>query len=249
VMGKRTGAINTGLLAEAYHQRGWHDRELRVLAENAGAFLDVGVLRARLLRAYAGLRKPAPALALADTMLRDGAGDARAVVLARIMTGADEFGTHGDTVTAALLRARALDWIPTHTSPVPLALRQTFEGIVFLKAGPIDSAIVRFTLAARDTNRIDAAGYLALARWGRGDRAGARAIADSLGALRRPWLFGEHTFWRAAIMGALGERELAVQLLRQAHSEGQPMQSWHYTAPLQTLHTYPAFKTLIRPER
>jgi hypothetical protein len=118
-----------------------------------------------------------------------------------------------------------------------------------LASGMADSAIARFAVVARDTTRIDAAGYLALARLARGDRARALAAADSLGALKRAWLFGEHTFWRAAIMGALGEHDEAVQLLQQANREGQKMPQWHYTSALDSLHGYAAFEALVRAKR
>ena len=98
-------------------------------------------------------------------------------------------------------------------------------------------------------NSFDAVGYLALSSAARGDRARARAVADSLGGLRRRWLYGEHTFWRAAIMGAIGERDLAVELLKQAYREGRRMQSWHYHSALIALHGYPAFDALVRPQR
>ena len=88
---------------------------------------------------------------------------------------------------------------------------------------------------------------LGLAEIARGNRDRARAIADSLGTLQRKWLFGEHTYWRAAIVGALGDQELAVQLLQQSHTEGQSMQAWHFTTELRALHGFPPFETLIRP--
>lgn len=102
---------------------------------------------------------------------------------------------------------------------------------------------------ARETSRFDAVGYLALADVARGDGARARAIADSLGAIHRPWLFGEHTYWRAAIMGALGERQLAMQLLRQSNDEGQRMPAWHFATALDSLRGYPPFDALIAPEK
>jgi hypothetical protein len=115
--------------------------------------------------------------------------------------------------------------------------------------GSPDSAAARFGVVARDTARIDAAGYLALAQLATGDRGRARVVGDSLGSLRRRWLHGEHTFWRAAIMGALGDRDLAVQLLQQANREGQSMETWHYNTALVSLHGFPAFETLVRPRR
>ena len=118
-----------------------------------------------------------------------------------------------------------------------------------LMSGQPDSAAVRFAAVARDTTRIDAAGYLALAAVARGDGARARAIADSLGAIRRPWLFGVATFWRAAITGALGDRPLAIQLLRQANAQGQWMDTWHYTGALDSLRGYAPFQALIAPQR
>lgn len=116
-----------------------------------------------------------------------------------------------------------------------------------LMSGMPDSAAVRFARATTDTTLFDAIGYLSLSDVARGDRVRARAIADSLGALRRRWLLGENTFWRAAILGALGERDMAVQLLRQSNHEGRRMDNWHYTPALAALHGYPAFEALIRP--
>jgi hypothetical protein len=121
--------------------------------------------------------------------------------------------------------------------------------MLLLGAGMHDSAAARFARLARDTTEIDAAGYLVLTQLARGDRAHAGAAADSLGALHRRWLFGRNTFWRAAIRGALGERDRAVQLLRQSQREGQEMVEWHYAPALDALHGYPAFETLVRPQR
>ena len=88
-------------------------------------------------------------------------------------------------------------------------------------------------------------------------------MADSIGALRRDWLFGRHTRWRAAILGALGERERAVELLRQALREMDDRAAWHsnpaldliqkYTGgvrpALDRLRGYPPFEELILPAR
>ena len=77
--------------------------------------------------------------------------------------------------------------------------------------------------------------------------AGAQAIADSLGALRRPWLFGTNTFWRAAIVGALGNRPLAVQLLKESIAEGQCLSDSHSAPALDSLRGYPPFAALVKP--
>ena len=77
--------------------------------------------------------------------------------------------------------------------------------------------------------------------------APARALADSLGALQRKWLFGWHTFWKGAIYSELGEREAAVRLLGQAYEEGFDKRQWHYYNQLRALRGYAPFEALIKP--
>lgn len=167
----------------------------------------------------------------------------------RVAIGAQEFRAHGDPVSAKRLLTLVSAWRERVPVRGRMPARDFAEAIAMLMGGMTDSAAVRFASVAQDTTRIDAAGYLALADVVRGDRARARAIADSLGALRRPWLFGEHTYWRAAIMGALGDRALAVQLLQQSNAEGRQMDTWHYDAALDSLHGYAPFEALVAPQR
>lgn len=83
----------------------------------------------------------------------------------------------------------------------------------------------------------------------RGDRAEAERISDWLEALKRPYLFGEHTYWRARIAALLGERDGAVALLRAAYyTEGRQFWMHLHTEPdLESLRGYPAFRELLRP--
>jgi len=248
VMGGRAAQASTRLLTEAYHEAGAHDRELRTWRLRQTLFSDRSIARAQQLRAYAGLDEGMAALALADSLLRESADSAGTMAM-RVTTGALEFSAHGDTATASRLLALARGWYVAHPVRQPSLVRQTNEGITLLLSGRADSAAVRFAAVARDTSRLAAAGYLALAQVALGQRDRASAAADSLGALRRRWLFGAHTFWRAAIEGALGDHALAVQLLQQANREGQSMESWHYSAALGSLRGFAPFQSLIRPQR
>ena len=246
LMGGFAARDHAEVFAEAYHEAGRHDRELRVLLASPSPFSDVTLLRGKELRAFAGLGQGPAALALADTMLRGGAstGD----VLFHVMTAAQEFRAHGDSGTAARLLSLGRAWMGAHPIREIATNRQLWEGMLLLASGMPDSAAARFEVAARDTNRLDAAGNLALTQVVRGDRGRARAVAESLGTLRRPWLFGANTFWHAAILGALGDRDQAVQLLQQARREGQAMHSWHYVGALDALHGYAPFEALVRPQ-
>ncbi|MGE5731069.1 MAG: hypothetical protein ACM37U_03955, partial [Gemmatimonas sp.] len=249
LIGGRAALVLRSVLAEAEHEAGAYDTELRTLvaAERALAF-GAPLLQGRRLRAYAGLKSGPAALALADSMLRN-ADDSTGAAAMRVAIGAQEFRAHGDPVNAKRLLALVSAWRERVPIRGRMPARDFVEAVAMLMDDKADSAAVRFASVARDTMRIDAAGYLALADVARGDRARARAIADSLGALRRPWLFGEHTYWRAAIMGALGDRALAVQLLQQANAEGRQMDTWHYDAALDALHGYAPFEALVTPER
>lgn len=185
LIGGTSARGQTTALAEAYHQAGRHDRELRTLVAQRALYSeypDVARFRGRLLRAYAAQGRDAAALALADTMLRGGS-DSSGVVLAGVTTGAQEFRAHGRAAAASQLLALARTWVAAHPARAPSPDRQLWEGIVLLASGLPDSAGVRFASVARDSSRLDAAGYLALAQVARGDGARARAAADSLGAL------------------------------------------------------------------
>lgn len=233
-------------LTEAYHEAGAYAKEWQTLVTRAGDFGTPDGVRVRLLRSLAGLREPARADSLVDLLL-DARPDVSGVRAIGVTLAAGEFRAHGDSATAARMLTRTQRWLEKHPERAPKIARAYAEGLVYLAGGQSDSAAAVFARLARDTRRIDAAGSMALAEVARGNRDRARVIADSLGALRRRWTFGEHTFWRAAITGALGDRDLAVQLLKQAHQEGQPMQTWHYTEALRALRGFAPFDALIRP--
>ena len=55
----------------------------------------------------------------------------------------------------------------------------------------------------------------------KGDREEAKRISEELKNIDRPYLRGIHTWWRACIASLLGEKDLAVSLLKESLSEGQ----------------------------
>ena len=65
----------------------------------------------------------------------------------------------------------------------------------------------------------------------------------------RPYLFGEHTYWRACISSQLNDRAQAVALLREALDQGllMPNLRWGEMA-LEPLRDYQPFQELIRPK-
>ena len=233
-------------LAEAYHLQGDFERERRILLERASVFTNAMSVRGRLLRAYAGLRQPAPALALADSMARSS-GDTTSEAGSYLLRGALEFRAHGDATTAQRLLMRTTTWYRARQRAPGAYAARFDEAVALWLTDDVEGAATRLRALSRDTTRVEALGLLALVDIARGDRTSAESIATALQSLRRPYLFGVHTYWRAAIAGALGNRELAVQLLQQAHQEGFPMNGWHYDAALTSMRGYAPFEALLKP--
>jgi hypothetical protein len=234
-------------LASAYHEADSHDAELRTVLTGRRLFPSAVLLESQL-RAYGGLRRSAEAEALADTILR-GITDSVGRETRMVVTGALELRAHGDSLAAGRLLGMVRAWYAAHPVKLQRPPRIADEGRVFYLTGQLDSAESRFAVAARDTLNLEAQGYLGLIRARRGDKKGAALIADVLGALPRKWMFGTNTTWSSAIVGALGDKARAVQLLRRSKEHGATMETWHYAPQLDALRGYPPFEELIRPQR
>jgi hypothetical protein len=82
-----------------------------------------------------------------------------------------------------------------------------------------------------------------------GDSAQAVEDVGWLENLGRPYLYGTHLFYCGAIVGALGERERAVDLLREAFAEGRYFYLYDWAkVEFTPLREYPSFEELIRPK-
>ena len=68
--------------------------------------------------------------------------------------------------------------------------------------------------------------------------------------MKRPYLFGRHTVWRARIQALLGERDAAVALLRDAFARGYPhAHGLHIDLAFASLRDYPPFQELLKPKQ
>ena len=81
----------------------------------------------------------------------------------------------------------------------------------------------------------------------RGDQAEAKRIDSALARRADPYIIGAHTFWRARIAAALGDRDRAVGLLREAYSQGHPFGGGDDAVPeWETIRNHPGFRELYR---
>ncbi len=235
-------------LADAYHLAGQYEAELASLERRRSQCPnDVPRLLARERRALGALRCGPKAIAVADTVLRSADASNAQALVEGINLAAMEFHAYGDSAWSAILARTVLAWSARHPTMLPPTTRAIDRGIAWLLTGTLDSAQSDFETAARDSSRMDAPGYLGLTLARRGNVQRARAIADSLGAIQRKWLFGENTLWRASLYAELGDHDDAVALLGRAYHEGMGKQHAHFLTQLRALHGYPPFEAFIRP--
>jgi len=72
-------------------------------------------------------------------------------------------------------------------------------------------------------------------------------ISAELKNINRPYLFGNHTYWRACIAALLGESRQAVALLNEAFAQGQEFGVYiHSDMNLEPLRNYKPFQELLR---
>jgi tetratricopeptide (TPR) repeat protein len=91
-------------------------------------------------------------------------------------------------------------------------------------------------------------GYLAVIAVQEGEMREATRRCTSLEQLERPFLYGAHWFWLAAVAALVDDRERAVRMLRRAFADGLPMDTFIHTDPhLARLRGYEPFERLMRP--
>jgi hypothetical protein len=96
---------------------------------------------------------------------------------------------------------------------------------------------------------MDYLGYLGAIAARQGNREPALRVDQTLAGLKRPYLFGRHTVWRARIQALLGERDVAVGLLRDVIAQGYPhAHELHSDLAFESLRDYPPFRELVRPK-
>ena len=239
------------VMANAYHLLSRHDEELAMLRRRRTDFPSNRSIHVRSLRALGALGRREEALALTDTLLRSITNDAGDNITAPIIDAALEFEAHHrDTSTANEMARRVVQWHQSRPVANATGGRLEEEGRAWLLLGGLDSAENAFQRwVARAPNNIVAAGNVAMTVALKGDSARARVMADSIGAVRRKWIFGSPAYWRGAVLGVLGERDAAVRLLQQAYDAGSSKAGGHYALALRSLRGYPPFEALIKPER
>jgi len=97
-------------------------------------------------------------------------------------------------------------------------------------------------------DNIDYLGYLGSVAVQMGKKEAALEIYKTLEENKRPYQFGNPTYWRSRIAALLGDKEAAVNLLRQATKEGYPYPNLHPCEDFECLADYPPYIQLMKPK-
>jgi tetratricopeptide (TPR) repeat protein len=170
---------------------------------------------------------------------------------ALMLEAASELRAHGHHQASVALCARAVAWYHDRLRSEPGKEEWRARLVAALRGAErwedaYDSCRTLSEKAPQDPDYRGQLGCLA-ARLGKRDEA--MRISTELQELSGPYLFGAQTYRRACIAALLGEKQKALELLRESFAEGVPYSTRHHREiDLEPLWDYPPFQELIRPK-
>jgi len=246
--GHPLGRVWLHQLCDALHMLGRHERELKEVHRGKARDPIPLELGAWEVAALAALGRVDPLNRLIDQRLAATPGETTAGDV--MLIAAAELRAHGHRQASLDIGARAVTWYRDRLGAEP-GKQEWRAGLVAALRGAerweeaYDSCR---TLSAQTPQDADCRGQLGCLAARLGKRDEAVRISTELQALNGPYLFGAHTYRRACIAALLGEKQKAIELLREAFAEGVAYGTRHHREiDLEPLWGYPPFKELLKP--
>ena len=254
-------------LTTALHLLGDHRRELQQALEGVRRFPDNPQILTTEVRALAALGRVADMrrrVAASENLPRvQGWAPADVLLLAAV-----ELRAHGHAPEADTTLAEARDWLaarppaeaasPAHQLRVALVAytagrladaQRGFEGLAADKSPGRSDSLAAVAVMGDGWDQMDYLGYLGAVAARQGNRDQALRVDQTLARVKRPYLFGRPTVWRARIQALLGERDAAVALLQEAFARGYPhAHGLHVDLAFESLRDYAPFRELLTPK-
>jgi serine/threonine protein kinase/Flp pilus assembly protein TadD len=158
---------------------------------------------------------------------------------------ADELRAHGFKEESLKAAERSIAWYKAHPDK---DYRGGLADSLYSAERWDEARAIYEELSKESPDNEGLLGYIGTLAARRGDREEAMRISEELKGISRPYLFGNNTYWRACIASLLGEKEEAMNLLREALAQGQDYTRLHPDMDLEPLWDYPPFKELIKPK-
>ncbi len=248
----------TGVL----HMLGEHQEELKQAREAERRFPGNLQVLTMQIGALAALGRSADVRSLLATSAnlepRQDWTPADAMLVASV-----ELRAHGSPAAADSVLSQAQEWLAERARSDSTSLLQRYlVAVTEFTAGRLEEARRDFEFLARHPGPLDShgwligapeeldyVGYLGAVAARLPNREEALRRDRVLAAMTRPYLYGRHTMWRARIHALLGERDVALGMIREALRQGYPhVHALHTDVAFEPLRDYPPFQELLRPK-
>ncbi len=168
-----------------------------------------------------------------------------------MMTAAEELRAHGHLEASREMTARAVAWDLSRPAEERAGEgRRWHLGMaLYLHEDWVAADSIFRTLNREFPNSEEYLGFVGVIAARRGDRLTAQSIAAQLASRERAISLpgAPAVMWRAKIAAVLGDRDLAVRLLREAYG-AQGTVEMHADKDFEGLRDYAAFREFIRPK-
>jgi len=244
------GAWRIGVLAEALHMLGNYKKELKEIRKGQKHYPNRLRLCAYEARALAALgRIDEVRKVIEESLIKVSSGGTPGDVM---YEAALALRAHGHLEAYQEIAQRAVEWNRSQIPEKEVTEKQRYDlARALYLAEKWEEALVSFEeLSAENPENVEYKGNLGVLAARRGEKKAALEISEELKNIERPYLFGEHTYWRACIASLLGDKQQAVTLLTEAFSQGRVYGvNLHNDMNLEPLRDYPKFIELIKPKR
>jgi serine/threonine protein kinase/tetratricopeptide (TPR) repeat protein/ribosomal protein L40E len=238
-----------GVLAKAHHMLGNYQLELDEIRRGQESYPDKLELRVDEVRALAALGRIKEVTGVIEDSL--SVKSRTATPGSVMLEAAQELRAHGFLNEAQEIANRAAEWHKNRAlDDAESDVYRSDLAFSLYIAGQWEKANALFKeLAEKNPDNVEYKGFLGRLAARGGDRKAALKISEELQQIKRPYLFGYHTYCRACIASLLGEREQAVELLSEAFAQGYAHGVYlHRDIDLEALREYPPFQELLWPK-
>jgi tetratricopeptide (TPR) repeat protein len=167
-----------------------------------------------------------------------------------MLSAAVELRAHGFTKESFQILERARHWLQSRSQQdKDSAAGHWYLGVVFYRLEQWKEAQAIFEgLQRGNPSDIDYISICAQLAAILGDKEKALTFSKQLEDNKTPYLFGVPTYYRALIAAFLGDKEDAVNLIREAISQGYAYPGIHGHIALERLKDYPPYVQLMKPK-
>ncbi|MFZ2053942.1 MAG: serine/threonine-protein kinase [Candidatus Aminicenantales bacterium] len=238
-----------GVLTWAHHMIGNYNQELKVARRGRRQFPESqGMLGYEVdANAALGRTKDLQVLFEESKNLPPRRGYSPGDIMLR---AGRELRAHGFKEDAVNVLNQALQWFEARPEQEKTSEENRYsQASTFYVLGKWAEAKALFEgLHSEIPDKTDYLGYLGVVAAQMGNKEEALKISKQLEDDKRPYLYGNPTYWRARIAAILGDKEGAVNLIRQATKEGFSYDSLHPTEDFESLADYPPYIQLMKPK-